>query len=206
MLQRNEVLHISIPRMKKTLLLVLTLSGQRHVCRTHHLKLLNHIISNFLHRKDLCLLQSCRVALEYMSVNLKKNLSPPPSGLSVQMSKTWAEAQSYCREMFADLATVENEEESNRLMSILRGSSTSAWIGLRDDLTRWKWSLGNADFSTGRDFNNWRSAEPDNYNSAENCTVITDYGWWRDLECSTPYPAVCYDGEKNSWITSKCLY
>uniref|UniRef100_A0A671V0N3 C-type lectin domain-containing protein n=1 Tax=Sparus aurata TaxID=8175 RepID=A0A671V0N3_SPAAU len=111
-----------------------------------------------------------------------------PSGLSalspnivreyhyVQMSKTWAQAQSYCREMFADLATVENVEESNRLMSILQGSSTNAWIGLRDDLTRWKWSLGNTDFSTGKDFNNWKLDEPDNYNSMENCTVVTDNG------------------------------
>lgn len=160
-------------------------------------------------------MQGCRIALEYMSVNEKRFF---PSGLSalspnivreyhyVQMSKTWAEAQSYCREMFADLATVENVEESNRLMSILQGSSTSAWIGLRDDLTRWKWSMGNTDFSTGKDFNNWKLDEPDNYNSMENCTVVTDNGWWRDLECLNQYPAVCYDGEKNSWITSKCLY
>lgn len=150
-----------------------------------------------------------------MSVNEKRFF---PSGLSalspnivreyhyVQMSKTWAEAQSYCREMFADLATVENVEESNRLMSILQGSSTSAWIGLRDDLTRWKWSMGNADFRTGRDFNNWGSGQPNNNDSKQNCTVIKYSGRWFDQECSLPYPAVCYDGEKKSWITSKCLY
>uniref|UniRef100_A0A8C4GX81 C-type lectin domain-containing protein n=1 Tax=Dicentrarchus labrax TaxID=13489 RepID=A0A8C4GX81_DICLA len=108
------------------------------------------------------------------------------------MLKTWAEAQSYCRETFTDLATVENQDDHDRLQSILQGDGEYAWIGLYDDLTRWKWTLGNADFNSDTDFSNWKSNEPNNQYSKENCTVMNHVGRWRDYLCSEQRPAVCY--------------
>lgn len=148
-----------------------------------------------------------------------------PSGLSalstnfireyhyVETLKTWAEAQSYCREMFTDvqtltdLATVENQDENDRLLSVLQGHGNYAWIGLYDDLTRWKWTLGNAAFKNDTDYSNWKTNEPDNVNSKEKCTVMTKYGFWRDYNCGIHLPAVCYYGKRISLqIFSKLFY
>ncbi|KAJ7997560.1 hypothetical protein DPEC_G00230270 [Dallia pectoralis] len=58
------------------------------------------------------------------------------------MNKTWTEAQSYCREIYTDLATVSDYQDYNRLNTLLyntQGYSGDAWIGLK--YNRWMWSL-----------------------------------------------------------------
>lgn len=132
----------------------------------------------------------------------------PPSGLSalsvntvreyhfVHMLKTWAEAQHYCREMYTDLATVENQEEYTRL-SALQGSGENAWIGLYDDLTRWRWSLGDADFSNNTDFSNWHVDEPvtKDYKQYKNsCSAMDPSGLWHSSLCIKLRPTVCFYG------------
>uniref|UniRef100_A0A8C9YJY4 C-type lectin domain-containing protein n=1 Tax=Sander lucioperca TaxID=283035 RepID=A0A8C9YJY4_SANLU len=57
----------------------------------------------------------------------------------VQTLMTWAEAQSYCREKFTDLATVNNQDDNNMLLSVLQGPTKCAWIGLHDKMKTWKW-------------------------------------------------------------------
>lgn len=134
-----------------------------------------------------------------------------PSGLSalsvniirkyhfVHILKTWAEAQHYCREMFTDLATVENHEEYTRL-SALQGGRKNAWIGLYDDLTRWTWSLGDEDFSNNTDFSNWHVGEPvtkDYKQYKRSCTVMDPNGLWHSSLCIRLRPVVCFYGKKN---------
>lgn len=147
------------------------------------------------------------MTLECMCVS--ETLSFYPSGLSalstkvlreyhlVKELKTWSEAQSYCRETFNDLATVTNKEDNSRLQSALKGGPSRAWIGLRDDLTRWKWLLGNTDFNNDTDFSNWGPNEPDNKDSKEDCVAMTPEGLWEDIPCATKRHAVCYYSKKN---------
>lgn len=113
----------------------------------------------------------------------------------VKMLKTWTEAQSYCRETFTDLATVENQSDNDRLLSILQGLGNYAWIGLYDNMTGWKWALGNADFDN--EYSNWRTGEPNNKKFNECCTIMTSNGRWNDALCSQTHPAVCYYGKKD---------
>ncbi|XP_039462004.1 macrophage mannose receptor 1-like [Oreochromis aureus] len=111
----------------------------------------------------------------------------------VRLLKTWADAQSYCREMFTDLATVENQDDNNNLLSVIQGSGENAWIGLYDDLIRWKWSLGNADFNDNVDFTSWLSGQPNNGYSNQFCVFMTSNGLWNDYSCSAKFLAVCFD-------------
>uniref|UniRef100_A0A8C1MU92 C-type lectin domain-containing protein n=1 Tax=Cyprinus carpio TaxID=7962 RepID=A0A8C1MU92_CYPCA len=69
-------------------------------------------------------------------------------------SKTWTEAQRYCRQNYIDLATIENIEEMKRLIKTVRRTFYgSAWIGLYDDLNSWRWSLDNTALEGG--FKSW---------------------------------------------------
>ena len=128
-----------------------------------------------------------------------------PSGLSalsannvrryhyVKELKTWAEAQSYCREKFTDLATVDNQDDNDRMQSVLEDSAVQAWIGLYDDTKLWNWALGNEDFNI--EFSPWAPNQPNNFQSKEACVVIKENKAWGDISCSRAYPAVCYYGK-----------
>uniref|UniRef100_A0A3Q2P8Q3 C-type lectin domain-containing protein n=1 Tax=Fundulus heteroclitus TaxID=8078 RepID=A0A3Q2P8Q3_FUNHE len=65
----------------------------------------------------------------------------------VDMSRTWLEAQQYCREHYTDLATFDNIDDVNRLEAPF--SYSWAWIGLWDDPNSWKNEMGN-------ESNSWR--------------------------------------------------
>ncbi|XP_050927460.1 L-selectin-like [Lates calcarifer] len=104
------------------------------------------------------------------------------------------EAQSYCREKYTDLATIDNMEDVNLLTSMVDLSkmvyptySYLAWIGLYDDVNSWRWSLSDRSFYTQEeaDFRNWASGEPDNYISREHCGQMKDDGEWSDTGCET---------------------
>ena len=84
-------------------------------------------------------------------------------------SKTWTEAQRYCREKYTDLATVDNMEDMNRLMAAGKGYSGEAWLGLvRANRGSWQWSTGSRDIP----YTNWAPTEPNDIDGTENCVVI----------------------------------
>ncbi|XP_050949045.1 lymphocyte antigen 75-like [Labeo rohita] len=119
----------------------------------------------------------------------------------VNESKTWTEAQRYCRQNYTDLATIDNMEEMNRLINTVNGSySGSAWIGLYDDVNSWRWSLEDNDFyqEGERDFRNWRH-EPDNSGGNDLCVYMDYDGKWFDMSCGFgAMNYICYDGRENA--------
>ncbi|XP_077088897.1 macrophage mannose receptor 1-like [Siphateles boraxobius] len=118
----------------------------------------------------------------------------------VNESKTWTEAQRYCRENYTDLATIDNMEEMNSLINTVNGSyNGSAWIGLYDDVNSWRWSLENNNFyqEGERDFRNWYH-EPNNNVGNELCVYMDHNGNWYDSSCENYYTFVCYDGRENA--------
>uniref|UniRef100_A0AAV2JH22 C-type lectin domain-containing protein n=1 Tax=Knipowitschia caucasica TaxID=637954 RepID=A0AAV2JH22_KNICA len=87
----------------------------------------------------------------------------------INQSKSWSEAQQYCREHFTDLATIEREEDLSRV-HIPAGQV--AWIGLHDDpaawfqvmtnaSNSWRWSVTGATSPGG--FQNWKTVNPDKW-------------------------------------------
>uniref|UniRef100_A0A3Q2QW40 C-type lectin domain-containing protein n=1 Tax=Fundulus heteroclitus TaxID=8078 RepID=A0A3Q2QW40_FUNHE len=87
----------------------------------------------------------------------------------------------YCREMYADLATVDSSEESDRLFLALQQSGQFAWIGLYDNTTGWKWTMGDDDFVSNNDFPPWERNQPDNANGKQSCMVMNWVGDWEHL-------------------------
>ncbi|KAK3554979.1 hypothetical protein QTP86_002411 [Hemibagrus guttatus] len=113
----------------------------------------------------------------------------------VNENKTWTEAQKYCREIYRDLATIDNMEEMNNLLNTANVSYTGlAWIGLYDILDDWRWSLDDDAFykEDEREFRGWYH-EPNNYNGKELCVSMYYTGEWFDQQCTQRLGFVCYN-------------
>uniref|UniRef100_A0A3B1JR28 C-type lectin domain-containing protein n=1 Tax=Astyanax mexicanus TaxID=7994 RepID=A0A3B1JR28_ASTMX len=117
----------------------------------------------------------------------------------VDISMTWTEAQTYCRQNYTDLATLENAEDTSRLIAaaVNSGYNGLAWIGLYEDLmNNWRWFLEDDTlYGPGeKDYRNWSnlwSPEPNNAGGNEMCTQI-------DENCAQNLPFFCYKVHVNS--------
>uniref|UniRef100_UPI003AAF1552 L-selectin-like n=1 Tax=Centroberyx gerrardi TaxID=166262 RepID=UPI003AAF1552 len=114
--------------------------------------------------------------------------------------KTWTEAQSYCREKYTDLATIDNMEEMNQLINTVQpfNDNLGVWIGLHRVID-WRWSFSNASYypEGGADYRNWNTASnrPDHSGNRQSCVEIGSFeGKWWDDDCTTSYPFICYKG------------
>uniref|UniRef100_A0A8B9J830 C-type lectin domain-containing protein n=1 Tax=Astyanax mexicanus TaxID=7994 RepID=A0A8B9J830_ASTMX len=117
----------------------------------------------------------------------------------VNQSKTWTEAQSYCRQTYTDLATINNMDEMKKLNETLKNKDGNyVWIGLnRGNTGKWGWSLGSGNLeNVGDSYRNWDSIEPNNAGGKEFCVAMYNTsGNWLDVECGDKNPFVCFDGK-----------
>ncbi|XP_042257516.1 L-selectin-like [Thunnus maccoyii] len=105
----------------------------------------------------------------------------------------WTEAQTYCRETYTDLVTIENTEDMNQLINTV-SSASQVWIGLYSNID-WKWSDGYR--GSGAEYKNWENLddnEPDFYGGKQFCVNIGNSGRWWDDGCAIEYPFICYNG------------
>ncbi|XP_043078747.1 macrophage mannose receptor 1-like [Puntigrus tetrazona] len=132
---------------------------------------------------------SCDVQQPFICYGGDSALSRPYFYINTAMS--WPDAQSYCRERFTDLATVDNMDDVNRLVNITdAGYSGSVWIGLKKRTqTRWSWSNGE-----NKNYYKWGSLQP---NGDGVCAAIY-YELWHDASCDLNLYFVCY--EKSGYI------
>ncbi|KAF7653565.1 hypothetical protein LDENG_00081330 [Lucifuga dentata] len=104
----------------------------------------------------------------------------------------WSDAQTYCREKYTDLATMDDMEDMNKVIAAV-GSVRNVWIGLHDKDWNWKWSLTGDSFNEESQFSSWASEQPNYYDGRQCCVTKTD-NKWDDKACDSTFPFVCYNG------------
>uniref|UniRef100_A0A667YBA1 C-type lectin domain-containing protein n=1 Tax=Myripristis murdjan TaxID=586833 RepID=A0A667YBA1_9TELE len=103
---------------------------------------------------------------------------------------TWAEAEHFCLQSGANLASVHSLDEYKFMQDLVlarTGEYTRTWIGGSDNNV-WMWSDGSR-----FDFQGWGWGEPNNHQGRESCVEI-NYGGdkrWNDWACEDQFPFVC---------------
>nr|XP_055057236.1 macrophage mannose receptor 1-like [Misgurnus anguillicaudatus] len=140
--------------------------------------------------------QGAVTAVMNMSLFLLPGLLCSASGLQRPYhfrneNMTWTDAQSYCRERYTDLATVDSMDDVNWMVNTVNdGYSGTVWIGLqRAPQSHWIWS--NVE-STISQYSNWFFNQPDGELLNEFC-VLTINGFWQDVKCNKVLYFVCYN-------------
>ncbi|KAM9424384.1 secretory phospholipase A2 receptor-like [Pholidichthys leucotaenia] len=118
----------------------------------------------------------------------------------VNTSVNWTEAQALCREVYTDLATIENIHDVYAVTNTTSIYTGKAWIGLYDDLENsWRWSLNDSSFYGEGEmtFRNWFPGQPNNNNGKQHCVDLLSgsgfLGTWDDNDCETALKFVCYN-------------
>ncbi|XP_023262700.1 secretory phospholipase A2 receptor-like [Seriola lalandi dorsalis] len=99
----------------------------------------------------------------------------------IPQSKTWSEAQQFCRSKYRDLATLRNTEAMSKAIV---PRDFPVWTGLRRDGGTWKWTKGSSEYR------NWASNEPSN-----NGDCVSIFSLRKEMatqNCSARFPFICY--------------
>ncbi|KAF5891482.1 macrophage mannose receptor 1-like isoform X1, partial [Clarias magur] len=104
----------------------------------------------------------------------------------INESKTWRDAQTYCRENYIDLVSVRNQTENEEIWRVSQhATSNGVWIGLFND--SWTWSD-----QSNSSFRYWSSNKP---SGGLNCTAVSlsDQHYWSDVNCREKRPFICHE-------------
>uniref|UniRef100_A0A3B4X210 C-type lectin domain-containing protein n=1 Tax=Seriola lalandi dorsalis TaxID=1841481 RepID=A0A3B4X210_SERLL len=85
--------------------------------------------------------------------------------------KTWSEGQTYCREKYADLVTISNAQDMNKVIDFMNEDVDNFWIGLYEDVLTWSWSLSDVSYygDGETEFRNWDAGEPNSQSGIQHC-------------------------------------
>uniref|UniRef100_A0A3P9I636 C-type lectin domain-containing protein n=1 Tax=Oryzias latipes TaxID=8090 RepID=A0A3P9I636_ORYLA len=108
---------------------------------------------------EIFILSSCLIIRQYHIVNQPLN---------------WTEAQTYCRQKYTDLATIENSEEMDQLINTISsfGYSYEFWIGLYNEIN-YRWSEGFNGSFTGNSY--WTTQDSSHSRSDQICLAAYWY-------------------------------
>ncbi|XDV19521.1 hypothetical protein PO909_024979 [Leuciscus waleckii] len=112
----------------------------------------------------------------------------------VPLTVNWSEAQTYCRQHYTDLATVNNKEDNDNLLKVL--ANVPSWIGLyrTSNESPLIWSD-----QSGSTFSDWALNQPSNHGGAQWCVNVVS-NQWNDVECHRIFPFVCHLEKKRQIV------
>ncbi|XP_055359136.1 lymphocyte antigen 75-like [Betta splendens] len=114
---------------------------------------------------------------------------------AVVQEMNWAEARSYCRAKFTELASIQDAASNTAALPV--SGKGRFWIGLFN--TSWRWSLGNEDASLN--YTNWAPLQPE----PGSCVTVSDSGLWSVRDCAVQYRSLCYSAATNSQVLVQTL-
>nr|XP_029501356.1 secretory phospholipase A2 receptor-like isoform X1 [Oncorhynchus nerka] len=114
----------------------------------------------------------------------------------VNLTKNWTEAQSFCRQNFTDLATIDEDMADMKKLNntVSAGWKGSVWIGLYNNI--WEWSLGHKELE-GEGF--WDYHQP-NDDDKTFCVYMMLNSSWQNYDCSKTFYFVCYNNANNKYF------
>ncbi|XP_058235789.1 macrophage mannose receptor 1-like [Hemibagrus wyckioides] len=119
-------------------------------------------------------------------VAIKKNTKT--KYVVINETKSWYDAQIYCREKYTDLVSVRNQTENDEIWRMINSSvHQNVWIGLFND--SWKWSD-----QSNSSFRYWSSDKP---SGGLNCSAVSESGqrYWSDVNCTEKLPFICIENK-----------
>ncbi|KAA0721303.1 hypothetical protein E1301_Tti022181 [Triplophysa tibetana] len=125
---------------------------------------------------------------EYPFICFKENETEADRFAFVNVSRTWHEAQSNCRQHYTDLAVIHNQTENQVLtLKMSKEGISDSWIGLFRDSWKWSDEINVVNVSSI----NWMTGQPDLRNLNQPCGVIRPDGLIDDQLCSNTFPFIC---------------
>lgn len=119
----------------------------------------------------------------------------------ITTAKQWGEAQSYCRETYTDLATLDSLDDMKKLANLAAASGirVQIWIGLtHNGVASWMWSTTETQTSYGlAQYTNWASL-PD---PSHHCGGMRVDGKWFSALCERHLPFVCQSGKQDGFVS-----
>ncbi|XP_051566320.1 L-selectin-like [Myxocyprinus asiaticus] len=113
----------------------------------------------------------------------------------VPVPTSWLDAQTYCRQHYTDLATIDDKTDVYELVKTVPKDFKGKyiWIGLyrMSGTSPWIWSDQSKSI-----FGWWASGQPNNYNGYQFCASIYTDGFWADEDCVLKYTSICYIDRK----------
>ncbi|XP_035809010.2 macrophage mannose receptor 1-like [Amphiprion ocellaris] len=107
---------------------------------------------------------------------------------------TWNESQTYCRQKYTDLATIENTEDMKELESLVSSANVKSevWFGLYSEIN-WKWSDG---FTGSRaEYRAWTDR---GNNFAMGSFCVSSWTNWSSINCDLLRRFICYRGTEDN--------
>lgn len=102
---------------------------------------------------------------------------------------TFEKAQKFCSDAGAKIVLPRSEDENKVLTSLQAAlESTYVYVGATDIRNEGHFVDMNGQPLT---FTKWKENEPNDYNGAEDCTIIYSSGVWNDINCSSEWHVVC---------------
>ena len=110
----------------------------------------------------------------------------------------WNDAENFCSQSGAHLASIHSEQEVAFIQSLLGPSwRGQPWIGGQRNGSTFEWIDGST-----FDFNNWNPNEPNNFGGQENCIhIYTRNGKWNDIRCNGKLTFVCKRQLGKKWLS-----